>query len=598
MNNRIRKLFAAVCIVFSLVLSVPALASTLGISQMMSTVSAATGWVTDKKGTYYLQDDVRLTGLQQIGKYTYYLDANGYRVTGPATINGTTYFFRYSNGRLLTGKSGLYKGSTDYEDQLYYYYFTDAKNGTIATSCWVESKGRLFYADKTGRIRLGTIKIGSKMYHITKSGRLTGYTRSSYNKKYYYASSSGVLKTGIQKINGYYYYFSPSSGIRLTGAVTINGKLYYFSKTSYYAKKGWLKISGKYYYHDNNYQRVTGWKTINGKRYYLSPNRNGARLSGGWFKISGYYYYFNSKGVLQTGLLKINNKLYYTNSKGQRQSGWVTVGGKRYYFLKTNNNQAATGYYYLDSNYYYFNPTVGSSAYGAAQTGMVKIGSYWYYFGTNYARQTGWVRYNMRDYYFDKNTGRMLTGTQTIDGKVYHLGISGGITVNTSSISGSWSIYVSRKQNFVVVYKGNTEIKAFVCSTARDGVSTPYGNFSIMDKLRWHELNGPSWGQYCSHITWNILFHSVPCYSYRNPYSMSVSSYNMLGSPASAGCIRLTVEHAKWLYDYCPIGTPVYVRDYISQPTTVTIEQAPKITSTLSQSYDPTDPNLPENRKS
>ena len=64
----------------------------------------------------------------------------------------------------------------------------------------------------------------------------------------------------------------------------------------------------------------------------------------------------------------------------------------------------------------------------------------------------------------------------------------------------------------------------------------------------------------------------------------------MLGSPASAGCIRLTVKHAKWLYDNVPVGTTVVVSDSIAVPTNVVIEQAPKIP--LTQNYDPTDPNV------
>src|SRR5699024_11726746 len=65
-----------------------------------------------------------------------------------------------------------------------------------------------------------------------------------------------------------------------------------------------------------------------------------------------------------------------------------------------------------------------------------------------------------------------------------------------------------------------------VCSTARDGVSTPKGTFRLLDKLRWHELIGPSWGQYCSHITSDILFHSVPCTRYRDNHSLNAAEIN------------------------------------------------------------------------
>lgn len=595
MNFKFRKLITAVFIAFGLVLSVPTLFSTLGIAGTVSTVSAAEteGWNTDSKGKYYVKDGEKVTGLQQIGKYKFYFGTDGYMVTGPVKIGNTTYYFRVDNGRLYTGISGLRKSK---HEKNIYFYFNAEKDGSIAASSWVVHNGKYYYADKDGRIRLGTIKIGSKMYHITTSGRLTGYKKSSYNGKYYYANTStGALKTGLQTINNKIYYFSPSNGVRLTGEVKSGKYIYYFDTSKAYAKTGWVKISGKYYYHNSKGRRVTGFKTISGKTYYLNPNKNGVRLENGWYKIGSYYYYFNSKGVMQTGLIRVGDKLYYANASGKRLSGWRKVNGKKYYFSPSGSNAAKIGSFTVDGKKYYTNKTTTSSSYGAAMSGMVKIGKYWYYYGSDYARQTGWVTYNLRKYYFDPSTGRMLTGSHYVNGTLYHFGISGGISVNTSSISGSWSIKVNRKQCFVVVYKGSTPVKAFVCSTAKDGVSTPTGYFTLLDKLRWHELNGPSWGQYCSHITWNILFHSVPCSSYRNPYSLKAAYYNMLGSPASAGCIRLTVEHAKWIYDYCPIGTSVYISDSVAKPSGIEIEQAPKIP--LTQTYDPTDPNLWQNIK-
>lgn len=591
MNFKFRKLITAVFLAFGLVLSVPTLFSVLGIADTALTVSAeeTEGWNTDSTGKYYVKDGEKLTGLQKIGKYKYYFGSDGYMVTGPVKIGNTVYYFRMDTGYLRTGISGLWKNK-----QGTYYYLNAAKDGSLITSSWVVHNGKYYYADKEGTVRFGTLKIGSKMYHITKSGRLTGYKKSSYNGKYYYAdSTTGALKTGLQKINNKLYYFSPSNGVRLTGEIKSGKYTYYFDTTKAYAKKGWLNLNGKYYYHDSNGRRVTGFITLNSKTFYFNPNQNGARLENGWYKIGSYYYYFNSSGVVQKGLIRVGNKLYYANANGQRQTGWQTINGKRYFFSRANDNAAKTGSFTYNGKQYYCNPTTTSSNYCVAVTGMTKIGNYWYYYGSDYARQTGWVTYNLRKYYFDPTTGRMLTGSHYINGTLYHFGVSGGISVNTSSISGSWSIKVNRKQCFVVVYKGSTPVKAFVCSTSADGVSTPTGYFSILDKLRWHELNGPSWGQYCSHITQSILFHSVPCSQYRNPYSLKASYYNKLGSPASAGCIRLTVEHAKWLYDFCPVGTSVYISDYVAKPTGIEIEQAPKIP--LTQTYDPTDPNLWQN---
>ena len=72
-------------------------------------------------------------------------------------------------------------------------------------------------------------------------------------------------------------------------------------------------------------------------------------------------------------------------------------------------------------------------------------------------------------------------------------------------------------------------------------------------------------------------------------HNLSYTDYNMLGQPASHGCVRLCVRDAKWIYDYMPIGTWVHIYDSsypgpFGKPATIKI--------TPDMDYDPTDPNL------
>lgn len=347
---------------------------------------------------------------------------------------------------------------------------------------------------------------------------------------------------------------------------------------------GWKTIDDATYYFDASGYRVSGTRQIGGKKYYLDPKDNGARATSKWCKINGKYYYYNKNGVLRTGMFTVGGKTYLTTSSGARRTGMVTVNSRKYYFRK--NGSMKTGWFTYKGEKYYFNKTKTSSSYGAARTGWAKISGSWYYFNQDGTMKTGWLLDNMKYYYFSKKTGKMLTGKHTIGGKTYDFGSSGGFK---AEIEGAWSIQVNRKSNFVVVYKGTTAVKAFVCSTAADGVSTPTGTFTLLDKLRWHELNGPSWGQYCSHITSDILFHSVPCTKYNDNHSLNAAAYNKLGSAASGGCIRLTVKSAKFIYDNCPVGTKVTISDSVARPKGISIETAQKIP--LTQNYDPTDPN-------
>lgn len=593
---KIKHLASALLLAAGLAFSAPAFGGTLGIADTMNTVSAAEdGWKQDALGWYYLQNDTRLTGLQTLGTDTYYFGSDGYRMSGSVRIGTQTYCFRPDNGKLCTGISGL----AEFQERPgTYYFFNPAKDGTVASSQWVNVNGKQYYADIAGQIKLGTIQVGKKLYHITKDGKMTSYGRSSFDGKYYYPNKKGVLKFGLRKIGSSMYYFNPLNGQRQTGYVKIGNDTYYFTKSTGAAKKNcWAKIKDstgtkRYYYFDSDGHRVTGLKTIKGKKYYLDPQADGARATDGWYKIGKHYYFFNEKGVMQTGFVTKNGKTYYTLSNGVRRKGWQTINGRKYYFGK-KNGVMKTGWYSYKGKKYYLNPVKTSSTYGAAKTDWVRIGGSWYYFNADGTMRTGWLQDNMKMYYFDKDTGKMLTGRQTIDGKSYNFGTSGAISVTPT---GAWRVEVNPgtpgKANscFVVVYRGTTPVKAFVCSTARDGQSTPRGTFTILDKLRWHELIGPSWGQYCSHITSDILFHSVPNSRPYDPHSLNASAYNQLGTPASAGCIRLTVEHAKWLYDNVPVGTTVYISNSVAKPQYVPIEQAQKIP--LNQNYDPTDPNI------
>ena len=131
-----------------------------------------------------------------------------------------------------------------------------------------------------------------------------------------------------------------------------------------------------------------------------------------------------------------------------------------------------------------------------------------------------------------------------------------------------YSIDVIRNQNTVIVY-GKDEsgaytmpVKVFVCS---NGNWTPTGRYTIGSKQEWCALFGGVWGQYAQVITGNILFHSVP-YTRRDKGSLESWEYNKLGTTASMGCVRLAVADVKWIYDFCPRGTPVHIFDADETP--------------------------------
>lgn len=150
-------------------------------------------------------------------------------------------------------------------------------------------------------------------------------------------------------------------------------------------------------------------------------------------------------------------------------------------------------------------------------------------------------------------------------------------------------ISVNKQMNTVTIYGKNKDgeykvpIKAFICST---GYATPLGNFKIQIQYRWKELINGCWGQYSSRVTWDgIIIHSV---WYYGPHAerQNGDKFNALGTTNSNGCINMTVQDCKWVYDNCPVGTPI--RIYNSEnPGPLGKPEMLKVP--YSVGYDPTD---------
>lgn len=155
---------------------------------------------------------------------------------------------------------------------------------------------------------------------------------------------------------------------------------------------------------------------------------------------------------------------------------------------------------------------------------------------------------------------------------------------------------VNRQQNCITVYtkdeNGDYSVpyKAIICSTGLYN-ATPTGTFHLSDKYLWRQLHGGVYGQYATRITGGVLFHSVPYYR-KSKNSLCSDKYNKLGQQASMGCIRLTVEDAKWIAENCPSGTTVEIYDDAENPGPLGKPEAEKIDlDNPNKGWDPTDPD-------
>ena len=103
-------------------------------------------------------------------------------------------------------------------------------------------------------------------------------------------------------------------------------------------------------------------------------------------------------------------------------------------------------------------------------------------------------------------------------------------------------------------------VREMICSTGTKKNPTPLGT-TIMPKKRARWGYFPTWdshAQYLTRIDSANAFHSV-LYSAADETTLSVKSFEDLGTPASHGCVRLYVSDAKWIYDNCEAGTIITV---------------------------------------
>lgn len=142
-------------------------------------------------------------------------------------------------------------------------------------------------------------------------------------------------------------------------------------------------------------------------------------------------------------------------------------------------------------------------------------------------------------------------------------------TVNTGANGSSDSVALSQaakplwihvsidKQNVTVYDAKNRVVGSFVCSTGLPGDDTPKGTFKT--QLKGYSFFSKTYqegGYYWTQFSGNYLFHSVPFDKNKDIIPAEAAK---LGTEASHGCVRLSIDNAKWIYDNIPGGTKVVI---------------------------------------
>ena len=559
-------------------------------------------WMKAGKGVATIQK----AGWYQIENRWYMLKNDGTRDTSKVNwqqINGSWYFLK-ADGSRDTSKTGMQTGINGKT------YFLNAEG--VPQNGFQTVNGVAYYFD----VQAGT-------------ARQLGNNWQQMNGSWYWIEN-GRVATGWRVINGKWYYLNPADGRMLTGFYKdATGQLFYSDGSgAMLSTTGWYLMNGTWYWVNGNGSLATGWINVGGTWYYMGEN---GAMKTGWYQVNGAWYYSNGSGAMQTGWLNRGGTWYYLTGSGAMATGWINLGGTWYYLNPGNGDMVGAGWHLINNKWYYFggsgdmysnrwignyyvggngemltNTWVGSYWVGAdgkwipnydpdANANWVKSGNTWYYQRPDGSKLTNsWKRINGSWYYFGAD-GAMTTGWKYVDGYKFYFGTDGKMVQDVDKLIGKQSSYritVNRVKCQVTVYAANETgnycipVKTFTCSVGKAGTPTHAGTYATLKKQNPVELMGPSWGKYGTQINnYGDWFHSVACSNPDPTYALAAGNYNMLGQPASHGCVRLCVRDAKWIYDNCGLYTRVDISDTEYTP----FDKAPTIKIPAGQNWDPTD---------
>lgn len=446
-----------------------------------------------------------------------------------------------------------------------------------------------------------TLATGTYTVEPVLTSLITKKTKALEKKKAFAISLTGLRNAyGIKKVS---FTLSNSKGKKIA---TISGTKKKTDGSEYYSEITLKKLG----YLLDNYTVTATLTDNNGQTRTLNATAladeraHGGTLSVTKKKNATCVYKLN-KAYIPGNIKKVRFVLYKMNGKKAKKQGSYDVkgtAGKTKTTLKVHNEDTGKfkvrvyGYTTWGKKIF-----LNEQTYNLRKKDMGKNG--WFY--EKYAGKT------YKFYYINNVKQTELT-------EILNLNKSSSSYTTRLTIDGN------RAASAVTIYLYNEETKKYdipvkTCAVSvgsdtwtnagtsglnEDSSYTPLGNYSICTngisvKYTLKEMHEPDGSivhaRWASHIVGNVYFHAIAVGA-KSHYSLPSSTYNRLGSPASAGCIRMTVADAKWIYDYASTGTPVKIsKGNSSKPGP--LGKAAVIKTTGGINYDPTDPAVPDSRK-
>lgn len=111
-------------------------------------------------------------------------------------------------------------------------------------------------------------------------------------------------------------------------------------------------------------------------------------------------------------------------------------------------------------------------------------------------------------------------------------------------------IQINLSKQRLIAWEGGKPVYAIVISTGKRSTPTFTGIFEIMSKHRYVRMRGTDYD--VPNVPYTMYYDGG--YAIHGAYW-----HNRFGTPVSHGCINVAVNHAKWLFKWAAVGTPVVV---------------------------------------
>ncbi|WP_016949238.1 L,D-transpeptidase [Anabaena sp. PCC 7108] len=107
------------------------------------------------------------------------------------------------------------------------------------------------------------------------------------------------------------------------------------------------------------------------------------------------------------------------------------------------------------------------------------------------------------------------------------------------------------KQN-LIAWEGSNPVYAITISSGKKSTPTRVGTFKIQTKLKKARMRGRGYD-----------VPNVPhTMYYQGGYAIHGAYWHhRFGTPVSHGCVNLAPNHAKWVFEWADVGTPVIVQE-------------------------------------